>query len=179
LYDSTISYLSGFIARTSAVNHPEKEKTMAAIDGVFFRSTFFENSSTRSAVVHRVLLVDDRLPSRKGLRALLLTQPDIQVIGEAAGGEEALQLTRQLKPDVVVMDLNMPGMNGIEATGKIKEFRQRTRVVVLTLHNDRREEALDSGADGFLLKGCSPDKILRMIRNEKPGTTLKERMEKR
>lgn len=124
--------------------------------------------------MHRVLIVDDRLPSRKGLRALLLTQPDIKVIAEAAGGEEALRLTRQLKPDVVVMDIHMPGINGIEATNKIKEFQHRTRVVVLTLHNDRREEALASGADGFLLKGCSPEKIFQMIRNEKPGTSKKK-----
>jgi len=121
----------------------------------------------RSAVLHKVLITDDRLASRKGLRALLLTQPDIQVIGEAENGEKAIEFIKEKKPDVVIMDAFMPGMNGLEATSIIKKKWKRIRVVILTLHDDLREEALVAGADAFLVKGCSPDRLIQEIKNER------------
>lgn len=121
----------------------------------------------RSAILRKVLITDDRLASRKGLRALMLTQPDIMVIGEATNGEKAIQFIKKRKPDVVIMDALMPVMNGLEATRIIKNKWKGIRVVILTLHNEIREEALAAGADSFLVKGCSPDDLIREIRNER------------
>ena len=121
----------------------------------------------RSAILHKVLITDDRLASRKGLRALMLTQPDIQVVGEVKNGERAIEFIKKNKPDVVLMDVFMPKMNGLEATKIIKKRWQNIRVVILTLHDDIREEALAAGADAFLVKGCSPDKLIQEIKNER------------
>jgi DNA-binding NarL/FixJ family response regulator len=123
----------------------------------------------RSTMKHRVLITDDRLTSRKGLRALMLTQPEIQVIGEASNGQEAIQFIKKNQPDVVIMDLFMPKMDGIEATRIIKKKWKNIRVVILTLHEDVREEALAAGADAFLVKGCSPDDLIQEIKNERRG----------
>jgi len=119
--------------------------------------------------LHKVLITDDRITSRKGLKALLLTQPDIQVIGEAADGESAIRFIEKTKPDVVIMDAFMPGMNGLEATRIIKKKWREIRVVVLTLHEDIREEALAAGADAFLVKGCPPERLIREIKNPRSG----------
>jgi DNA-binding NarL/FixJ family response regulator len=119
----------------------------------------------RSAILHKVLITDDRLTSRKGLRALLLTQPDIQVIGEAANGQKAIQFIEQYQPDVVIMDAKMPHMNGLEATRIIKKKWSDIRVIILTMHDDIREEALNAGADGFLVKGCPADQIIQEIKD--------------
>ena len=129
--------------------------------------SFFDRFMERSAVVHKVLLTDDRIASRKGLRALMLTQPDIQVVGEAKNGVQAIQFIEKYKPDVVLMDVFMPKMNGLEATRIIKERWRNIRVVILTLHDDIREEALSAGADAFLVKGCSPDQLIQEIKNER------------
>ena len=115
----------------------------------------------------KVLITDDRITSRKGLRALMLTQPDIQIIGEARDGEKAIQFIEREKPDVVLMDAFMPKLNGLQATKIIKKRWSRIRVVILTLHDDIREEALAAGADAFLVKGCSPDELIREIKNER------------
>jgi len=131
------------------------------------QSTLFNRFVERSAILHKVLITDDRLASRKGLRALLLTQPDMQVIGEAANGEKAIQFINEHKPDVVIMDAFMPRMNGLEATRIIKQKWRNIRVVILTLHDDIREEALAAGADAFLVKGCSPDRLIQEIKNER------------
>jgi DNA-binding NarL/FixJ family response regulator len=127
----------------------------------------FERYLERSAVLYKVLITDDRITSRKGLRALMLTQPDIQIIGEANNGEKAIQFIKKNKPDVVLMDAFMPKMNGLEATRIIKKKWRNVRVVILTLHDDIREEALAAGADAFLVKGCSPDDLIREIKNER------------
>ena len=131
------------------------------------KPSIFDRLVERSAILHKVLITDDRLSSRKGLRALMLTQPDIQVIGAAANGEKALDFIKTQKPDVVIMDAFMPVMNGLEATKIIKKKWSGIRVVILTLHDDIREEALAVGADAFLVKGCSPDQLIREIRNER------------
>ena len=97
----------------------------------------------------------------------MLTQPDIQVIGEATNGERAIQFIKDHKPDVVIMDAFMPKMNGLEATRIIKKRWSNIRVVILTLHDDIREEAIAAGADAFLIKGCSPDDLILEIKNER------------
>jgi len=129
--------------------------------------TVFDLFMERSAILRKVLITDDRVTSRKGLRALMLTQPDIQVIGEAADGERAIQFIQKTKPDVVIMDAFMPGMNGLEATKIIKKKWREIRVVILTLHEDIREEALAAGADAFLVKGCPPERLIQEIKNER------------
>ena len=139
----------------------------AAVLSYPHQPTFIERFIERSAILHKVLITDDRLTSRKGLRALLLTQSDIQVIGEANNGERAIQFIKENKPDVVIMDAFMPKMNGLEATRIIKKKWRGIRVVILTLHDDLREEALAAGADAFLVKGCSPDFIIQEIKNER------------
>jgi DNA-binding NarL/FixJ family response regulator len=140
---------------------------MAAVLSYPGQISLFDRLVRRSAILRKVLITDDRLASRKGLRALMLTQPDIQVIGEAANGKKAIQLIKERKPDVVIMDAFMPVMNGLEATRIIKNSWEDIRVVILTLHNNIREEALAAGADAFLVKGCSPDDLIREIRNER------------
>jgi len=131
------------------------------------QTTLFNRFVERSAILYKVLITDDRLTSRKGLRALMLTQPDIQVIGEATNGENAIEFIKDNKPDVVNMDAFMPKMNGLEATKIIKKKWSGIRVVILTLHDDIREEAIAAGADAFLVKGCSPDNLIQEIKNER------------
>jgi len=145
----------------------ENMTIMAAVLPYPGQISLFDRLVRRSAILRKVLITDDRLASRKGLRALMLTQPDIQVIGEAANGKKAIQLIKERKPDVVIMDAFMPVMNGLEATRIIKNSWEGIRVVILTLHNNIREEALAAGADAFLVKGCSPDDLIREIRNER------------
>jgi len=146
---------------------------MTAISDTFFPAAVLSYpqqhrlSNLRSAVLYKVLITDDRLTSRKGLRALMLTQPDIQVVGEASNGAKAIQFIEKNRPDVVLMDAFMPKMNGLEATRIIKKRWRNIRVVVLTLHDDIREEALAAGADAFLVKGCSPDDLILEIKNER------------
>jgi DNA-binding NarL/FixJ family response regulator len=109
------------------------------------------------------MIVDDRRFSRDGLQALLATTPEVEVIGEAVNGSEAVRLAEQFRPDVVLMDIRMPKMNGIEATRHIKSGRPETRVILLTMYADHRTEAMDAGADVFLLKGCPAEQLLSSI----------------
>lgn len=111
----------------------------------------------------RVLIADDRRHSRLGLKALLATYPQIQVVGEATNGREAVALTSQSDPDVVLMDILMPGMDGLEATRCIKDAQPGVRVVVLTLHASYRDQARAAGADAFLVKGGPADELLRAL----------------
>ena len=111
----------------------------------------------------RVLIADDRRRSRDGLRALVTTRPNVEVIGEAGDGREALRLAEASQPDVVLMDVRMPGMDGLAATRLIKERWQRVRVVVMTMYPAHHREALSAGADAFLVKGCSADELLAAI----------------
>ena len=149
---------------------------MTALSDTFFpaavlsypqQQSLFNRFVERSAVLYKVLITDDRITSRKGLRALMLTQPDIQIIGEANNGATAIQFIERQKPDVVLMDAFMPKMNGLEATRIIKKRWRNIRVVILTLHDDIREEAIAAGADAFLVKGCSPDDLILEIKNER------------
>jgi DNA-binding NarL/FixJ family response regulator len=111
----------------------------------------------------RVLIADDRLRSRQGLRALLATQAGIEVVGEAGDGREALQLVEERRPDAVLVDVKMPTMDGLMATRLIKENWPEIKVIVLTMYGSQRADALASGADVFLVKGCPPQELLGAI----------------
>jgi DNA-binding NarL/FixJ family response regulator len=111
----------------------------------------------------RVLIADDRPRSRSGLRAVLALRPEIEIVGEAADGQEAVRLVAECRPDVVLMDARMPVLDGVEATCLIKERWPEIRVVVLTMYPMYREDALAAGADAFLVKGCPPGRLLAAL----------------
>ena len=111
----------------------------------------------------QVLIVDDRPRSRSGLRVLLATYPEVEVVGEAVDGREAVQLVAECQPDVVLMDVRMPVMDGLEATRLIKRSSPEVRVVVLTMYGVHRVDALAAGADSFLIKGCPSADVLSAI----------------
>lgn len=114
----------------------------------------------------RVVLAEDHILVRAGLVRLLATVPDIEVVGEAADGAEASSLAAETRPDVVLMDLSMPNVDGIEATREIVRANEGIHVVVLTSLTDRERilAALDAGAIGYLLKDAEPDELIRGIR---------------
>jgi DNA-binding NarL/FixJ family response regulator len=114
----------------------------------------------------RVVVADDHRVVRVGLEQLLATFDDIEAVGFAAGGEEAVALCLELEPDVLLLDLSMPDLDGIEVTGRLRESVPGTRVVVFTSFSDRERivRALDAGAIGYLLKDAEPEEILAAIR---------------
>jgi len=111
----------------------------------------------------QVLIVDDRPRSRDGLRALLATCPEVEVVGEAVNGQEAVRAVEKRRPNVILMDARMPVMDGLEATRLIKSKWPEVRVVVLTMYSVYRDDALAVGADGFLIKGCPASDLLAAI----------------
>lgn len=113
----------------------------------------------------RVLLVDDHPIVRRGLHHVLRDEACIEVIGEAADGDEALARTQQLKPDVVVMDLTMPGLNGVEATRSVRAQCPDSRVLILTMHDDPESlrEVLRAGASGYVTKGMVAEELALAI----------------
>ena len=122
----------------------------------------------------RLLLVDDQSLFREGIKTLLSVQPGIDVVGEAANGEEALRRAKALEPHVILMDLRMPVMNGVESTRRIREQLPRCQVIVLTTFDDDEEvfEALRAGAVGYLLKDASLEKLLEAIRAAARGESF-------
>src|ERR1019366_9201644 len=121
-----------------------------------------------------VLLAEDHPIVRVGFRTLLKHERDIEVVGEAATGREAVQLTRKLRPAVVVMDIAMPLLNGLEATRQIRRNFPDTRVIILSAHSDHAyvKQAVLLGAAGFLLKQTSSDNLGRAIREVHRGNTF-------
>jgi LuxR family maltose regulon positive regulatory protein len=119
----------------------------------------------------QVLLVDDHAVLRKGLRLLLEQETDLEVVGEAGDGQEAIELFRKLAPDVVVMDVSMKGLNGVEATRHIVSEAPATKVVALSIHSGRRyvEGMLDAGAAGYILKDSAPEDLAEGIRTVMRG----------
>ncbi|GAA0363474.1 response regulator transcription factor [Micromonospora fiedleri] len=122
----------------------------------------------------RVLLVDDHAPFRAGLRALLATSADIEVCGEAASGEEALAVSGRLQPDVVLLDLTMPGMGGIAATERLVRMSPHVRVLILSMADDDDSvfAALRAGARGYVLKGARRQEIIRSVRVVADGEAI-------
>lgn len=114
----------------------------------------------------RVLIADDHEIVRAGVRLLLESQADIQVVGEAVDGRQALDMVLKLQPDLVLMDVAMPVMNGLEATQRIKEAFPAVQVLVLTMHEDERYffQILQAGASGYVVKGASPADLLAAVR---------------
>jgi DNA-binding NarL/FixJ family response regulator len=111
----------------------------------------------------RVLIADDRPRSRDGLRALLEMWPRVEVVGEAVDGSEAVRLVEECQPDVVLMDVRMPVMDGLQATRLIKAKWPGVRVIVLTMYVHHQADALAAGADAFLVKGCPEEQLLEAI----------------
>lgn len=113
----------------------------------------------------RILLVDDHVLFRKGLRGLLLDHDNLEVIGEAGDGLEALEKARELMPDLILMDIAMPGVDGVEATRRIKEEMPHVKIVMLTVSDSDEDlfEAIKSGAQGYLLKNLEPDDLFEML----------------
>ncbi len=119
----------------------------------------------------RVMLVDDHAIIRKGVRALLATERDIQIVGEAGDGAEAIKQAEALRPDVILMDLMMPKVDGIEATRQITEKQPGAHILVLTSFaaDDKVFPAIKAGALGYLLKDSTPDELVRAIRQVARG----------
>jgi DNA-binding NarL/FixJ family response regulator len=121
----------------------------------------------------QVLIADDHPVFRFGLRALLSATPDLRVAGEAPGGQEAVTLAAALQPDVVVMDLNMPDLNGLEATRRILQTSPHIAILVVTMFDDDSVfAAMQAGARGYLLKGAEPETTLRAIRTVASGEAI-------
>ena len=118
----------------------------------------------------RILLVDDSAQVRQELRTLLPLAGDIEIVGEAADGREAIRLAQALQPDVVLMDLEMPVLDGYEATRQIKASSPACRVIALTVHGYEaaRQKAVQAGVDVFLLKGVSVETLVQAISERRP-----------
>ena len=122
----------------------------------------------------RILIADDHPVFRYGLRALLAAEPTTEVIGEATTGEEAIAKASSLQPDVILMDLNMPGINGIEATRRILEMTPHMSILVLTMFDDDDSifAAMRAGARGYLLKGAEGEETMRAIQAVSSGEAI-------
>src|SRR5271169_6414930 len=114
----------------------------------------------------RILLADDHRLMREGLRSLLEEQPDMSVVGEAENGKSAVQMAAKLIPDIVIMDISMPGLNGIDATCQILANSAKAKVIALSMHTERRTvlEMLNAGASGYLLKDCAFEEVIQAVR---------------
>jgi DNA-binding NarL/FixJ family response regulator len=121
----------------------------------------------------RIVIADDHPVFRFGLRALLNAMPDTDVVGEVSSGEEVLALVGSLQPDVILMDINMPGVNGIEATRRIRETNPDIRILMVTmLEDDSVFAAMRAGARGYVVKGVEPTEVLRAIRAVAEGEAI-------
>jgi DNA-binding NarL/FixJ family response regulator len=114
----------------------------------------------------KILICDDHKIFREGLRALLEKQPGVKVVGGARDGLEAVKLARELSPDIVIMDISMPGLNGIEAARKLAKARKSARVIALSMHNDRKyvTEIFKAGARAYLLKDSAFEELMDAIK---------------
>ncbi|MBD9630436.1 two-component system response regulator NarL [Pseudomonas sp. PDM19] len=119
----------------------------------------------------RILLVDDHPMMRKGVVQLLEFEEDLQVVGEAGSGEEALRMAAELEPDMILLDLNMKGMTGLDTLRAMRENGEDARIVVFTVSDDRNDviNVLRAGADGYLLKDMEPERLLEHIRQAATG----------
>lgn len=124
--------------------------------------------------VWRILIADDHPMYRKGLRTILETVDDMEVVGEATNGQEAIDLCKQVSPDVILMDIRMPGVNGVEAARQIKKDHPDVHILFLTMHQDDTSviTAMKTGARGYFLKDADKDEILRAIRAVAAGEAI-------
>lgn len=122
--------------------------------------------SGEGQVAIRLLIADDHALVRSGLRSMLQREPGIEIVGEARNGREAVELCRSLRPDLVLMDVRMPGMDGLEATRAIKREHPETGVLMVTMHENRDYmlEATKAGAAGYVLKDASRNELLSAVR---------------
>ena len=122
----------------------------------------------------KLLLVDDHEIVRAGLRMLFAAEPDMEIVGQVGSGDEAVQAAQNLAPDVVIMDVTMPGMDGIEATRQIKEIVPDTAVLALTMHEDEQYffEMLHAGASGYIPKRAAPDDLVSAVRVVSEGNVF-------
>lgn len=111
----------------------------------------------------RVMITDDSVRARHGLRALLTTWPEVEVVGEATNGQEAMRMVMGCRPDVVLMDLQMPMMDGLEATRLIKSRWPEIHIIALTIYAAQQAAALAAGADAFVIKGSAPEALLSAL----------------
>lgn len=119
----------------------------------------------------RILLVDDHPMMRRGLRDLLDLEDDLETVGEAGNGEDAIRLAQQIEPDLILMDLNMPGIDGLETTRRMRDADIDARIIMFTVSDEQGHvlEALRNGADGYLLKDMEPERLLEHIRQAATG----------
>jgi len=118
-----------------------------------------------------VLLVDDHPFVREGIRSYLSDLPDFEVVGEASSGAEAVKLAQQFQPDFILLDINMPGVNGLEAVGQLRKIIPQAKIVILTVHNSREYvlHVARSGAHGYILKEAPPEELLQAIKAIRGG----------
>ncbi len=118
-----------------------------------------------------VLIADDHTMLRQGLKQILELECDIEVIAQASNGSEAIQLAKEHRPDVILMDINMPGINGLQAIKQIKDEKLTSKIIVLTIHEDREYlfKTLQMGAEGYVLKDAEPKALVDAIRNVHSG----------
>jgi len=121
----------------------------------------------------RILLAEDHTIVREGLRSLLDKQPDMEVVGEAEDGRRALELVRELSPDIVIMDITMPNLNGVEATRRITSEFPQVKVIALSIHSNKRfvADMLGAGATGYILKECLFDELVQAIQAVAAGSS--------
>jgi len=123
-------------------------------------------ASRRQTIKTRIILADDHPLLRKALRDLLEKEPTFQIVGEASDGEEAVKLAGELAPDVIIMDISMPNLDGLQATQQIKASHPKVAILVLTVHNDDESilEILKAGAAGYLIKSAFGDEVVHAVR---------------
>ena len=119
---------------------------------------------TKEVKMIKILIVDDSAAVRDGLCSILSPHADFNIVGKAIDGLDAIAKTNDLHPDVILMDAQMPGIDGIEATRRIKERFSKIKVLLLTVHTSYVEEALAAGADGYLMKDCHREELFSAIR---------------
>lgn len=122
----------------------------------------------------RIVIADDHLLLRQGIKGVLEFEEDFSVVGEAVDGQDAINKTLELNPDILLLDLNMPALTGIEVTKQLKVMRSKTKIVILTIHDDDNYaiEVLKNGAQGYLLKDIDPNMLIRAIRRVYEGETF-------
>ncbi len=137
-----------------------------------------EDSEASSPPSARLLIAEDHALVREGMRTMLASEPDLAVVGEAKDGEEAIELCRSLNPDLVLMDVRMPKMDGLEATRAIKEERPQTSVLVVTSHHNPEYllEAVRAGAAGYVLKEATKHELLEAVRKVLSGESPLDQM---